>query len=218
MNATVTAFTVALALLGEPHFAPETDTSTTTVVDAYGIYGADATETEMIDDAMDTFADAGLALPERRIYVHDSLEPCRDNIGLWGKGGDKERIDLCMVESAVLLHELAHAWEHHAVSDATRDAFMERTDSGTWNDHDIDHHSRGIEKAAYLVAWSLEDQPIPRMSAGHYAEDLELYELLTGTTSPRVAHWNTESGPVSDAALEGMRAAAEASESSPEFS
>ena len=98
-------------------------------------------------------------LPALRIYVHDSTEPCRDNLGLYGTGGDKERIDICTFEESVLQHELVHAWEHHSVNDATRDAFQAHMGLDNWNNHDEPHYSRGIEEAAYLLVWGMEDGP-----------------------------------------------------------
>jgi hypothetical protein len=160
----------------------------TVVADRVGIYDADDALEREILDAVDRFTDAGLTLPELRIHVHESAEPCRGHMGLYNKGGDQHRIDLCQPYPEVITHELAHAWDYHNLDDATRQAFLDRAGLRVWSDQDVPHPARGVERAAYLISWALEDQPIQAISLGHYVEDLERYELLTGSPSPRIAH------------------------------
>ena len=164
--------------------------SDTHVVDPAGIYGADEAMNQEILDAMDRFEDAGLELPELRVYVHDSDEPCNGNanMGLYNKGGDQQRIDLCHRSPNVGIHELAHAWEYHNMDDTTRQAFLVRADLSTWNDTDVVHRARGVERVAYAIVWGLDDQPIQRQLLSAYSENLDHFELLTGTPSPRIAH------------------------------
>ncbi len=176
----------------EPELVVDSPQENVDALDAYGIYGAGSTEEAAIADAMAGLADNGLELPELRIYIHDSTTPCRDNLGLYGTGGDKKRIDICTFEKSILQHELVHAWEHHSVDDATRKAFQAHMGLDNWNDHGQPHYSRGIEEAAYLIVWGMNDSPISRMSSTHYADDLAGYELLTGNPSPRISHWDDE--------------------------
>lgn len=162
-------------------------------VEPAGIYGADDALEREIFSRIDRFAEAGLVLPDIRIYFHDSREGCRGHMGLYGKGGDQHRIDLCELYPEVVTHELAHAWEYHKLDDATREAYLRRADLSNWNDKDSPHPSRGVERVAYLISWGLEERPIQKINRRHYAEKLELYEFLTGRPSPRIAH--LEAGP-----------------------
>jgi hypothetical protein len=163
------------------------------VLDPTGIYGADETMKQQILDAIDRYDTLPQALPALRIYVHDTDEPCNgnNNQGLYNKGGDQYRIDLCSTSIKVLTHELAHAWEYHNINDATRAAYVELAGLRVWNDKDVAHPARGVEQVAWLITWGLDDQPIQAMLLGHYAEDLDRFELLTGTPSPRIAHLDT---------------------------
>ena len=134
-----------------------------------------------------------------------------DALGRFRLHGDVHRVDICVVEQPLILHELAHAWEHHFVTDATREAFMAATDAPSWEDPNHAHKARGIEKAAYLVAWALEDAPLQRFSAGLYMDDLANYELLTGSPSPRIAHWADEEPVPTRDALADVELVADAS-------
>ena len=162
----------------------ETTETTEPALDPYGIHGADNHAEAIIAQALDRFAEAALPLPELRIYVHDSQEGCDGHQGLYSNGGDPHRIDLCDLDATI--HELAHAWEHHHLTDQTRTAFMDHYDIEGWNDPDLAHAHRGVEQVAFAITWGLADQPVQAMLADHYADQLERYELLTGTTSPRL--------------------------------
>ncbi len=178
----------------EPELNVDVPEATVETLDAYGIYGADSAQEAEITAAMAVLADNGLTVPELRIYVHESNQGCRENQGLFGTGGDKHRVDICNFDESIIRHELVHAWEHHNMDDSTRQAFQDHIGLDNWNDHDQPHYSRGIEEAAYLIVWGMDDNPISRMSRNHYADDLTGYELLTGTASPRISHWNDEAG------------------------
>jgi len=175
-----------------------------TALGAHGIYGADADQEADIYAAIDAFDQAGLLLPLLQIYVHDSGEGCHEELGLFSKGGDKHRIDICMAHPSVIRHELAHAWEHHNMTNATRLAFLQRKGIEVWNDQESSAPVRGIEQAAYLIAWGLDSRPIQSLLRSSHAEDLDLYELLTGSQSPRIAQWDAESRLTRPAKRGGM--------------
>ncbi len=158
--------------------------------DPYGTHGADRDEQIKINEAMAAFTDQGLILPELRIYVHDSDSGCDGHLGIYSNGGDKRRIDICHFDPSVIRHELAHAWEHHHMNDATRSAFMDQAEVVSWSDPETGHHARGIERAAYLIAWGLDSDPIQRHLDTHFAQDLAMFELLVGFASPRISHWD----------------------------
>lgn len=194
----------------EPAAAPVVADAAEDDLDPFGIYGADADEQAEVEQALATFEANGLPLPELRIYVHDSKAGCADALGRFRLHGDVHRVDICLVEQPLILHELAHAWEHHFVNDATREAFMVATGAPSWEDPNHAHKARGIEKTAYLVAWALEDAPLQRISSGLHMDDLANYELLTGSPSPRVAHWADEQPVPTRDALADVELVAEA--------
>ncbi len=181
-----------------PPAASQAVTEQESTLDPAGIRGADAEMEEQILEAMELYAEAGLELPPLRIYVHDNNEPCLGHMGLFGKDGDTQRIDICEWDQRVVVHELAHAWERHSVDEASRQDYLALTGLEVWNDHSVAHPARGIESAAEAIKWGLLGGPVQRMSLAHHGEDLERYELLTGVPSPRIAHLDeasTQSAP-----------------------
>lgn len=152
--------------------------------DPHGIYGADAELAATIHEALNRFDAAGLAVPPLAIFAHSTNEGCQGHIGLFNQDGSGSRIDLCTPVMGMILHEIAHAWEHHAVSDLTRQEFLNRAGLETWNDVDTDWDDRGIEAAARVIAWGLMDVPITK--ADRFTEELDLFELLTEIASPRL--------------------------------
>lgn len=153
---------------------------------AFGIHGASDEFESEIRRAMGAFEAAGLDLPELAIFVHDSTEPCGGNGGLYSQGGDQNRVDVCVQGFLLVLHELAHAWEYFNVDEPTRRTFMALERVEVWNDSEFDHASRGVERAADTISWGIQDGEISHMSGGYYSTQLDGYELLTGTPSPRM--------------------------------
>jgi len=155
------------------------------------VSGADEAAGAAIAAAVEAFEGVGMHLPELAIFVHDSHDGCNGHPGVYSKGGDMNRIDICWVHPFIIRHELAHAWEHFNVDDATRREFLELTGMAAWNPGTA-HHTRGIERAANIIARGLESRPIQSMHRNRHAEELALFELLTGLASPRISHWNDE--------------------------
>jgi hypothetical protein len=153
-------------------------------VDEPGVYGADTDAAARVEWATARFADTGLTLPELRIHIHPTMDGCRGNGGLYSHDGTHGRIDLCTRSTWTLLHELAHAWEHHTMTDTTRRAFLDHTGLQTWADPDTDWDERGTEAAAQAIAWGLLDTPVT--NPDRFTDELYLFELLTGTPSPRL--------------------------------
>jgi hypothetical protein len=152
--------------------------------DPPGIYGADPELTATIEGAVARFRSVGLELPELRIYAHSAGEGCRGHSGRFTHGPAGSRVDLCNRSEYTILHELAHVWEHHNMSDATRQEFLDRAGLEAWSDPELDWAERGIEAAAQTIAWGLLDVPIARPET--FDEEIHLFELLTGITSPRL--------------------------------
>jgi hypothetical protein len=153
-------------------------------VDPPEIYGADPEFTAVIESALDRFNSVGLTLPALRIYYHSDPSGCLDAIGRFNQDGSGSRVDLCTQVTYTLLHELAHAWEYHTMSDATRQAYLNHAGLTSWADPDVDWEDRGIERAAWTVAWGLLETPITNPAA--FPDELRSFELLTGIASPRI--------------------------------
>ncbi len=191
--------TVAVAVLGVPllrdgteaQSAPELVVSTVVaaaepVQDLPGIYGADAQLTAVIDAAIDRYNTTGFTLDALRFYAHPTDDKCRENRALFGRDGELDRIDLCSGRTfAIVLHELAHAWEHNNISDNTRQAFLDYTGL-VWYDPDANWRNRGNEVVANTIAWGLRETPLTVTEIGNYSELLHRFELLTGVPSPRL--------------------------------
>lgn len=180
--ARIIALAVALAaLLG---VRVDADAASALVVPlSTSIHGASFEYETQIAEAVQRFADAGLRLPPLHIYVHRSQDGCHGYLGYYGDG---QRVDICMWAEQIILHELAHAWERHHVADETRAAFIEHTDSTTWDDLDTPRERRGIEVAAETIAFGLSSKPLSDTAAITNRARLEGYELLTGNPSPRL--------------------------------
>lgn len=152
--------------------------------DPSGIYGADPEFAATIESAIDRFSSAGLDLPELRIYYHSDPSGCPGATAQFNQDGSGTRIDLCTQVTYTLLHELAHAWEHHSMDDSTRQAYLEHAGLNAWADPNVDWVDRGVESAATSIAWGLLETPITNPAA--FPDELRSFELLTGTASPRL--------------------------------
>ncbi len=65
-----------------------------------------------------------------------------------------------MRQKGTLLHELAHAWDYHMLTDEQRSAFMELRGVDTWHSHQVEWHERGAEHFAEIIKWGIIDEPI----------------------------------------------------------
>jgi hypothetical protein len=70
------------------------------------------------------------------------------------------------------------------MSDATRQAYLNDAGLTSWASPDVDWADRGVERAAWALAWGLLEIPITNPAA--FVDELRSFELLTGITSPRV--------------------------------
>jgi hypothetical protein len=133
-------------------------------------------------DALERFANHGLDLPPGlEIRFHADLEACGGHMGLATHGGSFERIDLCCTNEFTLMHELAHAWAEHTLTEAQRRAFLEERGLQSWRDG-VPWEERGTEHAAQIVAWGLGDRPIRLMKTPDSGFDrlASGFSLLTG--------------------------------------
>ncbi|MGI9606065.1 MAG: hypothetical protein ACR2P0_08005 [Acidimicrobiales bacterium] len=173
---------------------PDVESSPLPPAETFGTHGADAELERIIEDVTDMYEAAGLGLPPLNIHVHPNTDACNGAPGLYSKGGDPHRVDLCIPSRALVVHELAHAWEYHNVDDETRAAFMAETGASEWNSYELPHPARGVEQFAHAIEWGLKPDAIQPMLMAHFGDKLDLFELATGMPSPRVA--DVESGPI----------------------
>ena len=109
--------------------------------------------------------------------------------------GESDRVDLCTsgAHNALILHELAHAWEHHRMSDLTRERFLNATGM-EWYGPELPWRERGIEAVAVTVTWGLLNAPLTAAEVESSRERAGLFELLTGVPSPRLPGPSTFEG------------------------
>ena len=138
---------------------------------------------ELGDWALVRFEEAGLDLPAVEIRLHASDDQCGGHRGTFNPG--RLRIDVCVDEPGVILHELAHAWAHHSLDAATKDAYVVFRGLESWNDPDTPWLGRGSEDAADTVAWGLQSPPLTGFTAdGPIALNHAAFQLLTGSRVP----------------------------------
>lgn len=147
----------------------------------------------------DRYLAAGLPFPEVDIEFHHDDAPCEGNMGTLRRQEDGSRIvrvcadhhDPAIRDSwrrKTIVHELAHVWEARHLSDEVRAEFMQLRGLDHWNDRTEPWHDRAIEHAAEVITWGIGDPAwrfatLPDSACEQMAE---AYELLTGTTAPRV--------------------------------
>jgi hypothetical protein len=145
------------------------------------------------------FAEAGLEVPEvasatftvqsdfcddirahyLRTEVGVELEFCMDEQSACR---DEDCNEILPGWSAVVLHEIAHAWldTHLDVIDIER--FLDHVGLDTWRDPDLPWEENGVEHAADTIAWGLMDRDVQMLrigqpTAGQLAEG---FAILTG--------------------------------------
>ena len=151
------------------------------------VIGGTTEDHNRLEEATGLFKTEGLHLPALIVEFSDTTDACLGNAGIYLAASRHEALSTDMIAICGrirldLVHELAHAWEHHNVTDDTRQAFLDRWGLESWRDRNVDWHERGIEKAANTVAfglvvdWATDDANILRFVCG--------YELLTGQGIP----------------------------------
>jgi hypothetical protein len=89
-----------------------------------------AAQEATIDWAVGLFDEAGLSLPGIDFVLDTTVEPCHGRRG-WYSGADgRPVIHICTheggpVSELLILHELAHAWDGHTLTDERRTAFLD---------------------------------------------------------------------------------------------
>ena len=143
------------------------------------------------------FEAAQLKLPaDLVISFHRSLYPCDEAFGLFTVEHSAPRVRVCFTHSdpyvevrireQTLVHELAHVWVYMNFDESIRPAFVQLSDSDSWNEPSSRWQGRGTERAADLITWAVLDPDVlyvdfdvsscPRWS--------QAYELLTAQAAP----------------------------------
>ncbi len=111
----------------------------------------------LIDFGLSRFDAQGLELPDVEIVFHDSLLPCHGHKGIYR--AEIQRLEMCSLDKATMLHELAHAWANRHLTVEEMKAFVTWRGLDSWNDHDDVWERRGTEHVAETIAWALLDDP-----------------------------------------------------------
>lgn len=90
-------------------------------------------------------------------------------------------LEMCSLEKDIMLHELAHAWANHNLTDEEKEELTIFRGLRAWNDHDLAWEERGTEHAAEIVAWALLDEPnhVRWIETTTEGEVVESFRLLT---------------------------------------
>lgn len=122
-----------------------------------------AEQESMIVWALDLYEQAGLQLPGLDFVGYPDTTSCAGRAGAARRVVDRTEIRLCTpktgpVQEWLVLHELAHAWDHQSLDDTRRQAFLDLRELPAWRDGDW--HDRGAEHAAEIMVWGLMDRPV----------------------------------------------------------
>jgi hypothetical protein len=111
----------------------------------------------LVEFGLSRFAEHGLDLPAIAIQFYDSVEPCGLHTGIYVHRTGS--LHMCSTEKDIMLHELAHAWANHNLTDGRRAEFVALRGVRAWNDRELAWEDRGTEHAAEIIAWALLDEP-----------------------------------------------------------
>ncbi|MET0910901.1 MAG: hypothetical protein ABWZ99_15655 [Ilumatobacteraceae bacterium] len=135
------------------------------------------------------FAQAELVLPPLRYMFHgDDTEPCSGRPGMHHPVDGVNVIEICTSEMSnamqgTILHETAHAWLDHTLTDQRKAAFQRLRGWTYWRDYDrAAWHENGTEQAAEIMVWGLIDRPLAMIRINqHSCDELDAgYRTLTG--------------------------------------
>jgi hypothetical protein len=161
---------------------------------------ADPADEALVDWAIDRYREAGLLLPTIHLSFHTDSSPCEGARGGHRIEDEVSRVYVCVTElgatrelkvKRTLLHEFAHAWDHHNLTDDVRAAFMELHSLDGWT-FDVPYEERGSEHAAETITWGLLDRP---MLFGEFGDSTPWeiqhrgYLTLTGAEPPHGYVW-----------------------------
>ena len=140
---------------------------------------------ELVDRGVELLEAAGLRLPGIDIVGYDSVDNCHGRRGAAINHGLRTEVRLCVdgtgpTDDWVVIHELAHAWEHHTLTDQIRDEFLRVRGLDAWRGDEW--NLSGAEHAAEIVVWGVIDREVQLVRIRPNTCDalLEGYVTLTG--------------------------------------
>jgi hypothetical protein len=151
------------------------------------IRAATARQRQQVEETLALFDQARLELPPLVIRFSEDPTACEGNLGIYRPrpAGETAIIGICTKMRLTLVHELAHAWDGHSLTDERRQAFMDHWQLDNWNDKGADWHDRGSENAAHTVAYTLLlEEPSDNPDILDYVCG---YGVLTGSDLPGLA-------------------------------
>jgi hypothetical protein len=142
-------------------------------------------QSQLITWALSLFEAAGLELPGIDFVGYADRGMCHGRDGAALRGPKRTEVRICVtavgpVQEWLVLHEIAHAWDHHTLIGEPREAFLTTRGLSSWRDGDW--HERGAEHAAEIIVWGLMDRPVRpgRIYNNSCDELLAGYVALTG--------------------------------------
>lgn len=156
---------------------------------------------EAVDWARDRYREARLSLPPIRVSFHSNSDPCNGAQGGHLIEDGVSRVLICISEPGpsrelkvkrTLLHEFAHAWDAHFLTQDVREEFVELRDLEGWS-FELPYEERGSEHAAETITWGLMDRPILFGSfdaATPWEVQFNGYVTLTGIEPPHGYVWS----------------------------
>ncbi|MFC2153412.1 hypothetical protein ACFLQ7_02125 [Actinomycetota bacterium] len=124
-------------------------------MDAPKVTGGDKEARASVEWAVGLFAAVDLELPPFTMAIHADDGPCGGYAGVARLAEVPLHIDVCNSHRLIIVHELAHAWDHVTLTDAEREAYMETRGLQSWNDASVEWKDRGIEDLAQVLVWGL---------------------------------------------------------------
>ena len=198
--------TGASAATAEP--AP---TTSEILASGIGVVGGSPELHQRAEIAAQQFLDAGLDLRGVVVVFHPTTDGCGGHDGVYRPA--THHIDICNPNEFIIVHELAHAWDHANLDDDIRRRYMELRGLEAWNDSSVPWKQRGIEDLAETIVWGLghiEDSS----SGSHDIDRARAFQLIAGIeldSSTGATPDNDGRTPTMRSADEGSRPSAVAS-------
>lgn len=148
------------------------------------VMGASESDHAAIGWAIDRFQRGGLDLQPVVIEIHTAPADCNGHDGLFRSSETPPTVVVCNRSRYIVLHELAHAWEHHNLTDDTRQELMELMGVTAWSDHDVAWKERGVEVVAEIITWGLYDNDLTA-DPDEKLKKQRAYSLITGALPGR---------------------------------
>lgn len=112
----------------------------------------------LVEFGLSRFEQQGLELPELSFEFRPRAVDCLGHQGLYSRRSRTLR--MCSMDKKTMLHELAHAWANHNLSDAEMNEFTRHRGLREWNDPAAPWKERATEHAAEIITWALMDRAV----------------------------------------------------------